>query len=107
MAYLFLVRPNHRYVPSNIQGAKGRIVQSTRRFFAEKLEIDLSEVQAGFLIEYFFREIAPLAYNQGVEDAQRYLIRLAEDLPGTCFQEPLTYWDPPDPSHSVRRKPQR
>jgi uncharacterized protein (DUF2164 family) len=86
---------------------KKEIVQSTRRFFAEKLEIDLSEVQAGFLIEYFFREIAPLAYNQGVEDAQRYLIRLAEDLPGTCFQEPLTYWDPPDPSHGVRRKPQR
>jgi hypothetical protein len=26
---------------------KEEIVQSTRRFFAEKLEIDLSEVQAG------------------------------------------------------------
>jgi uncharacterized protein (DUF2164 family) len=40
---------------------KEEIVQSTRRFFAEKLEIDLSEVQAGFLIEYFVQEIAPLA----------------------------------------------
>ena len=37
-------------------------------------------------------EIAPFAYNQGVEDAQKYIQRTTEDLPGTCFQEPLTHW---------------
>jgi uncharacterized protein (DUF2164 family) len=86
---------------------KEEIVQSTRRFFAEKLEIDLSEVQAGFLIEYFFREIAPLAYNQGgggraeVPDQAsrglaRNLLSRAPDILGSA-----------DPSHGVRRKPQR
>jgi uncharacterized protein (DUF2164 family) len=85
---------------------KPELIQSIRRFFAENLEVEVSEVQAGFLLEYFFQEIAPLAYNQGVADAQKYLIRLAEDLPGTCFQEPLTYWSGHDSSHSVRRKPQ-
>jgi uncharacterized protein (DUF2164 family) len=84
---------------------KKQAIQSIRRFFAEKLELEVSEIQAGFLLEYCFHEIAPFAYNQGVEDAQKYLTRLAEDLPGVCFQEPLTYWDEQDGSHSVRCKP--
>ena len=85
---------------------KKEIIHSIRRFFSEKLELELSQVQAGFLLEYFLHEIAPLAYNQGVEDSQKYLIRLAEDLPGSYFQEPLTYWSEHDSSHGVRRKPQ-
>jgi uncharacterized protein (DUF2164 family) len=86
---------------------KEDVIQSIRRFFAEKLEIELSELQAAFLVDYFFHEIAPFAYNQDVEDAQKHLIQLAEDLPGTCFQEPLTCWDSDDSSHVVRRKPQK
>jgi uncharacterized protein (DUF2164 family) len=44
---------------------KKEIIHSIRRFFSEKLELELSQVQAGFLLEYFLHEIAPLAYNQG------------------------------------------
>ena len=86
---------------------KTEVIESMRRFFSEKLQLELSEVQAGFLLDYFLHEIAPLAYNQAVEDAQKYLTRLAEDLPGTCFQEPLTYLDMPGSSQRVRRKPNR
>ena len=86
---------------------KAEVIESMRRFFNEKLELELSEVQAGFLLDYFSHEIAPLAYNQGVEDAQKYLLRSAEDLSGTCFQEPLTYWDVNNGSQKVRRKPER
>jgi uncharacterized protein (DUF2164 family) len=85
---------------------KKEIIHSIRRFVTEKLDLELSQVQAGILFEYFLYEIAPLVYNQGVEDSQKHLIRLAEDLPGTYFQEPLTYWSEHDSSHSVRRKPQ-
>jgi uncharacterized protein (DUF2164 family) len=85
---------------------KMEMIHSIRRFFTEKLELELSQIQAGFPLEYFLHEIAPLGYNQGVEDSQKHLIRLAEDLPGTYFQEPLTYWSEHDSSHSVRRKPQ-
>ena len=79
--------------------------QSIIRFFNEKLDIELSEFQAASLLAYFFHEIAPFAYNQGVQDAQEQLLRVSEDLPGTCFQEPLTYWDE-DKAPRVRRKPQ-
>jgi uncharacterized protein (DUF2164 family) len=73
-------------------------------FFSEKLDSELSEIQAGFLLDYFFKEIAPFAYNQGVADAQKYLLRTGEDLLGTCFQEPLTYWE--TGTDSIRRKPE-
>jgi uncharacterized protein (DUF2164 family) len=85
---------------------RAEIIESIRRFFSEKLDIELNAVQAGFLLDYFFQEVAPLAYNQGVEDAQEYLFRLTEDLPGTCFQEPLTYWKAHCSSQGVRRKPE-
>jgi len=81
------------------------VIQSIVRFFDEKLNLELSELQARSVLAYFFDEVAPFAYNQGVEDVQKHLIRLAEDLPGTCFEEPLTYWDV-DSGSGVRRKPQ-
>jgi len=86
---------------------RAEVVISIRRFFSEKLELELSELQAGFLLDYFSAEIAPFAYNEGVADSQNFLVRLCEDLPSTCFQEPLTYWDVDDKSQRVRRKPDR
>jgi uncharacterized protein (DUF2164 family) len=86
---------------------KAEVIGSIRRFFSEKLELELSELQAGFFLDYFSTEIGPFAYNEGVTDAQKFLGRLCEDLPSTCFQEPLTYWDVDDKSQRVRRKPDR
>jgi len=84
---------------------KAEITSSLRRYFTENLDSDLSEMQAGFLLEYPMNEIAPIAYNKGVEDAQKYFLRLTEDLPGTCFQEPMTYWkNQKSVSGAVRRK---
>ena len=85
---------------------KAEITASINRFFSEKLDCELSEIQAGFLLDYFFQEIAPFAYNQGVADAQRFLLQTGEDLLGTCFQEPLTYWEDHAGAQGVRRKPE-
>jgi len=82
---------------------KADIAASIRRFVSDDLNHEVSDMQAGFLLDYFLQEIAPFAYNQGVEDAQKHLLRLAEDLPGTCFEEPLTYWDKKG-GRTVRRK---
>jgi uncharacterized protein (DUF2164 family) len=86
---------------------KAEIVESLRRFAAEELEAEWSEVRAGFVLEYFLKEIGPLLYNQGVEDAQKFLRRAVEDLPGTCFEEPMRYWDKEGCSRGVRRKSER
>lgn len=91
--------------PSFSKEQKAGIVSSIQRFFAENLDSDLSELQAGFLLEYVMREIAPYAYNQGVEDAQKHFTKASEDLSGICFQQALTYWD--SPKGATRRKPER
>jgi uncharacterized protein (DUF2164 family) len=49
-------------------------------------------MRAKFLVDFILKEIAPLAYNQGVRDAESYFRGKIEDLPGTCFEEALTYW---------------
>jgi uncharacterized protein (DUF2164 family) len=84
---------------------KAEFFDSLQRYFQEELDSRLSEIQAGFLLEYVLQEIAPLAYNQGVEDAQKYFLARSEELTGTHFAEPLTFWKNRDgKSRTVRRK---
>lgn len=85
---------------------KAEIVGSLQRYVAEHLDHDLNEMEAGFLLEFFMREVAPFSYNQGVEDARKYFIRATEDLPGACFQEPLTQQQK-GTGRGVGRKPGR
>ncbi|MDC0325493.1 DUF2164 domain-containing protein [bacterium] len=85
---------------------KTEVIQSIVQFATEELEVDISEMQAGFLLEYFAKEIAPFAYNEGIEDAKRFLLEKAEDLGATCFEEGLTYWQSKEKGNrSIRRKP--
>lgn len=87
---------------------KLEIIASIRRYFAENLECELSEMQAGFLLGYVMAEIAPFAYNKGIEDAQKYLMRITDDLPDICFQEALTFWKTDQTTSSaIRRRPGR
>ena len=69
-----------------------QIIPSLQKYFREELDQDLSEMKARFLLEYFQQEIAPLAYNRGVKDAEQYFRTKTEDLTGICYEDPLTYW---------------
>lgn len=69
-----------------------QVIPSIRQYFREELEQEISEIQTRFLLEYFLKEIAPLAYNKGVKDAERHLRATIEDLPSICFEEGMTYW---------------
>lgn len=73
---------------------------SIQRYLSDELEIELGEMQAGFLLDYFFKELAPFAYNQGVADARDFLLQHTADLDGTCFAETLTFWN----KKSITRK---
>jgi uncharacterized protein (DUF2164 family) len=69
-----------------------QVIPSVQKFFREELDQELSEMRARFLLEYFQKEIAPLAYNKGVKDAEQYFRTKTEDLTGICYEDPLTYW---------------
>ena len=68
------------------------ILASLQKYLSKELEVDVSEMRAKFLLEYILKEIAPFAYNKGVNDAEMYFRGKIEDLSGTCFEEGLTYW---------------
>ena len=68
------------------------VIPSLRRYCKEELELEISEMRAKFLLNYFLKEIAPFAYNKGVKDAESYFRGRVEDLSGTCFEPGLTYW---------------
>ena len=68
------------------------IIPSLKKFCREELEVELSDMRAQFLLDFFQKEIAPYAYNQGVRDADSFIRGKLEDLPATCFEEGLTYW---------------
>lgn len=69
-----------------------QLISSIKKYFREELEQDISELQARLLLDYSLKEIAPFAYNQGVKDAEKYLLNQVGDLRGACFQQGLTYW---------------
>ncbi len=68
------------------------VLASLQKYFREELDEELSEMRAKFLLDYILKEIAPLAYNRGVKDAEMFLRGQLEDLSGTCFEDGLTYW---------------
>jgi uncharacterized protein (DUF2164 family) len=67
-------------------------VRSLQRYFREEFEQEIGEMRAQFLLDYFLKEIAPFAYNQGVNDAEMYFRAKLEDLSGSCYEPGLTYW---------------
>jgi uncharacterized protein (DUF2164 family) len=68
------------------------VVFSLQKYFKEELEQEISQMRARFLLDYILQEIAPLAYNRGVQDAEAYFRVKLEDLSGTCFEDGLMYW---------------
>lgn len=65
---------------------------SLKKYFAAELDQELGDLQARLLLDYVLREFGPLAYNQGVKDAEEFFRTRLEDLSATCFQPPLTHW---------------
>jgi uncharacterized protein (DUF2164 family) len=69
-----------------------RLLASIQRFLVEKLEQEPSELHARFLLDFALREVAPVAYNRAIADAQAWLLDKVGDLDGSCFAPEFGYW---------------
>jgi uncharacterized protein (DUF2164 family) len=78
-------------------------VASIKRYLREELELDVGELKAGSLLEYFLEELAPLVYNRAIADAQGYMQERALDLEGVCHADEFGYWAGRDSSARRRR----
>ena len=81
--------------------AKKQALASIRRFCADELDFDASDIQVVALYQYFLKEIGPAAYNAGVADAQAFMRDRLADLEGVCYEPEFPYWPK---ASSVRRK---
>jgi uncharacterized protein (DUF2164 family) len=68
------------------------IIPSIQQYIREEFEEEIGELKARLLLDYFIKEIAPYAYNQGVADAESYFRGKLEDLSGSCHEFGLTFW---------------
>ena len=68
------------------------VIYSLKRYFESELEVDLSDLKARLLFDYILKEFGPLAYNRGVADAEQFMRARVEDIAGSCFEQPMTYW---------------
>ncbi|MGI6344194.1 MAG: DUF2164 domain-containing protein [Bacillota bacterium] len=53
-----------------------------KEFFFNEKDEEISEFQAGILLDFFLENIGPLAYNQAIEDAHKYMAERVEDMYG-------------------------
>jgi uncharacterized protein (DUF2164 family) len=66
-------------------------IQSLKTYFASDMGEDIGDLRAKLLLDYILKEIAPLAYNRGVQHSEEFFRKRLEDLSATCFEPPFTF----------------
>jgi uncharacterized protein (DUF2164 family) len=72
--------------------ALARLKPSLTRFFAQELDVEISDMKAALVLDYILRDIGPLVYNQAIRDAGRFVAERVDDLEATCYEKEFTYW---------------
>ena len=70
-----------------------RMVESIRRYFEQEMDEEIGDLQAGFLLDYFMKEIAPSVYNRAIGDAQAWMLGRVEDLEASLYEAEFDFWD--------------
>ena len=72
--------------------ARAQAIASIERYFDERLEQRIGNVQAAALLGFFLEEIAPCVYNKAVADAQERMQMRAMELDIECHADEFGYW---------------
>jgi len=67
-------------------------IASIQRYFRENRDDEIGNLEAGALLGFFLKEIAPAVYNQAVADAQSHLQARVMDLDIEIHEEEFQYW---------------
>ncbi|WP_058306072.1 DUF2164 domain-containing protein [Gracilibacillus massiliensis] len=59
---------------------KEEMVTSIQDFYLNERQEEIGNLEAGFLLDFFMVEIAPIFYNQGIRDAHQFLSEKLEDV---------------------------
>lgn len=75
--------------------ARKQAIKSIRRYFDEKRDGEIGDLQAMLLVDFFLEEVAPTVYNQAIMDAQSFLQGRIADLEASCYELEFGYWKQP------------
>ena len=57
-----------------------KMIASIQDYFLNERQEELGNLEAGFILDFFIKDIAPAFYNQGIQDAHQYLSEKLEDI---------------------------
>jgi len=59
---------------------RAEMVSQIKEYYAQERGEEIGDLAAGLILDFIQEELAPVFYNQGVSDAQKYMHDAAEDL---------------------------
>jgi uncharacterized protein (DUF2164 family) len=63
-----------------------RIERLLQAFFTSELDREISEFQAGVVLDFFIRELGAPVYNQAIQDARGFFQEKLSDLEGEFYE---------------------
>ena len=70
---------------------RARLLRSMRAFFEDELDVELGDLRAARILDFFVKELGPPVYNQAIQDSRAFLTEKLELLEAEFFE-------PDDPS---------
>ena len=61
---------------------KDNMISEIKNYFAKERDLDLGDLAATLILDFFIEKMAQEFYNQGVEDSYKYMSGSIEDLLG-------------------------
>lgn len=65
---------------------KERIVQKIKLYFNDKLDQDIGQFEAEFLLDFFSEQVGPYYYNRGLYDAKAILEAKLENIDEALYE---------------------
>ncbi len=70
---------------------RDRVIRSTKEFFAETFDDELSDYRAQRIVDFFTKELGPPVYNQAIRDAYGFIQDKLSDLEGEFYEPDEPY----------------
>ena len=67
-------------------------IASIQRYFTEHMDEEIGNLEAGALLGFFLKEIAPVVYNKAVIDAQTRMQARVMELDIEIHEDEFQFW---------------
>jgi uncharacterized protein (DUF2164 family) len=67
-------------------------IASIQRYFSENMDDEIGGLQAGGLLSFFLKEIAPVVYNKAVADVQARLQERISEIDVEVYEQEFSFW---------------